>query len=118
MARTAEDLILLDSIVRINGTTTANGLLDDPVSCRVNINREFNFSGVRIGLPSDFGWEYPGLSAEVGLFPRVDAISAAYVFSAGKSRANGRNDDGFNSSKWACRNCADPPLQGIYHQRL
>ena len=66
MARTAEDLVLLDSVIRNNqGTTTANGAWDNPINCAVDVNRDLNLQGVRIGLPSTFGWVQPGISAEV-----------------------------------------------------
>ena len=57
MGRTIEDLILLDSILRNSGyNSTTNGALDTPVSCAVSVNPQFSLQGVRIGLPSNFGW--------------------------------------------------------------
>lgn len=66
MARTMEDLVLLDSIVRLsNFSSDAYGLLEEPVSCAIDVDRNFNLTGVRLGLPSTFGWQFPGLSEEV-----------------------------------------------------
>ena len=65
MGRTVEDLILLDSIVRnSNATTTMQGAVPNKLSCAVNVNRNLSLEGVRLGLPSTFGWGQ-GLSAEV-----------------------------------------------------
>ena len=65
--RTAEDLVLLDSILRSsNATTTAVGAIPEPVSCAVNVDRNMSLAGLRIGLPSNFGWVTPGISSEVG----------------------------------------------------
>lgn len=65
MARTARDLILLDSIVRKpNCTTDAKGAIETPVSCDVDVDLSFNLSGVRLGLPSTLGWNN-GISSEV-----------------------------------------------------
>ena len=56
MGRTAEDLVMLDSIVRTpNITTTGVGILPTPVSCDVNVDRNLSVAGLRIGLPSTFG---------------------------------------------------------------
>lgn len=56
MGRTAEDLVMLDSIVRTpNITTTGVGILPTPVSCDVNVDRNLSLAGLRIGLPSTFG---------------------------------------------------------------
>ena len=56
MGRTAEDLVMLDSIVRTpNITTTGVGILPTPVSCNVNVNRNLSLAGLRIGLPSTLG---------------------------------------------------------------
>ena len=63
--RTVEDVILLDSIVRRpNCSTTSMGALPTPVSCNVTVDRGLNLTGLRIGLPSTFGWA-KGLSSEV-----------------------------------------------------
>lgn len=65
MARTARDLILLDSIVRKpNCTTTAKGAIPSPVDCDVDVDLNFNLTGVRLGLPSTLGWNN-GISSEV-----------------------------------------------------
>lgn len=64
MAREINDLILLDSIVRMpNITTTGHGMIPEPVSCAAPITN-INLNGTRIGLPSTFGWA-TGLSGEV-----------------------------------------------------
>ena len=56
MGRTAEDLILLDSIVRTkNYSSTGEGMLPTAVSCNVSINSNLSLSGLRIGLPSNYG---------------------------------------------------------------
>ena len=67
MARTAEDLILLDSIVRDSSAeTTGNGAVAEPVACAAPVNESLTLSGVRLGLPSTFGWVTDGISLEVG----------------------------------------------------
>lgn len=64
MARDIDDLILLDSIVRMSSsTTTAHGMIAQPVSCAAPITN-ISLNGTRIGLPSTFGW-VTGLSGEV-----------------------------------------------------
>ncbi len=64
MARDIEDLILLDSIVRMpNMTTTGHGMIQDAVSCAAPITN-ISLNGTRIGLPSTFGW-VSGMSGEV-----------------------------------------------------
>lgn len=64
--RTMEDLILLDSIMRTPDTTTDElGGLPVPVSCDAPIDRSMNLTGLKLGLPSNFGWVNPGLSGEV-----------------------------------------------------
>ena len=64
MARTIDDLILVDNIVRSsNKTTTAHGMVPQPVSCAAPISN-ISLNGTRIGLPSTFGW-VTGLSGEV-----------------------------------------------------
>ena len=64
--RTMEDLVLLDSFMRTsNASTDELGLLPSPVSCAVDVDRSMNLSGIRVGLPSHFGWVDPGLSGEV-----------------------------------------------------
>ena len=69
--RTAEDLVLLDSIIRsANATTDAVGASpDNIVSCAVSVDTNMSLAGLRIGLPSNFGWVNPGLSAEVRKAP-------------------------------------------------
>lgn len=62
-----DDLILLDSIVRPeNCTTSVVGALPAPISCVPNITRDLNLTGLRLGLPSTFGWAQ-GISSEVRL---------------------------------------------------
>lgn len=64
MARTIDDLILLDSVVRQpDMTTTAHGMISEAVTCDAVISN-ISLNGTRIGLPSTFGWE-TGLSGEV-----------------------------------------------------
>ena len=66
MARTAQDLILLDSVIRSsNYSTTGFGSVPNPVSCAVSIDPDFSLEGVRLGLPSTLAWTSPGISAEV-----------------------------------------------------
>ena len=56
MGRTAEDLIMLDSIVRTkNYSSSGEGMLPGTVSCDVNVNTNLSLAGLRIGLPSNFG---------------------------------------------------------------
>lgn len=63
--RNVDDVILLDSIVRRpNCTTTSIGALSTPVSCAADVDRGLNLTGLRLGLPSSFGWE-AGISSEV-----------------------------------------------------
>jgi len=38
---------------------------DDPVPCAVHVDRNMALSGLRMGLPSNFGWVNPGLQGEV-----------------------------------------------------
>lgn len=71
MARTAGDLVLLDSIVRNSvAKTTGNGAVASALSCTVNVNSSMSLKGVRLGLPSTEGWvpsaTYDGISGEVG----------------------------------------------------
>ena len=57
---------MLDSIMRTPNTTTDElGGLPAPVSCDAPIDRGLNLSGLKLGLPSNFGWVNPGLSGEV-----------------------------------------------------
>ncbi len=71
MARTARDLILLDSIVRKpNCTTDSKGAIPEPVSCDVEVDLDFNLTGVRLGLPSTLGWNN-GISSEVITIPNI-----------------------------------------------
>lgn len=70
MARSAADLVLLDSIVRNSeANTTGTGAVATPLSCAVNVNRNMSLKGVRLGLPSTEGWvpsdTYDGISGEV-----------------------------------------------------
>lgn len=70
MARTAGDVVLLDSIIRNSGfNATANGAVPTPVSCAVDVNTSLSLRGLRLGLPSTFGWvpsdTYAGISGEV-----------------------------------------------------
>ena len=59
--------MLLDSIIRNSGAnTTGNGAVSEPISCAVDVNASLSLAGVRIGLPSTFAWQTPGISAEVG----------------------------------------------------
>ncbi len=69
MARTAGDLVLLDSIVRNSAAkTTGNGAVASALSCAVNVNSSMSLKGVRLGLPSTEGWvpsaTYDGISGE------------------------------------------------------
>lgn len=58
--------MLLDSIVRnSSANTTGNGAVRAPVSCAVEIDSSMTLEGVRIGLPSTFAWQTPGISEEV-----------------------------------------------------
>lgn len=64
--RTMEDLVMLDSVMRTPNTTTDElGGLPAPVSCDASIDRGLNLTGLKLGLPSNFGWVNPGLSGEV-----------------------------------------------------
>ena len=64
MTRKIDNLILLDSIVRMpNITITGHGVTPQPVSCAAPITN-INQNGTRIGLPSTFGW-VTGMSGEV-----------------------------------------------------
>lgn len=68
MGRTMGDLILLDSVLRSsNMTSTAVGAVPDPVACAARVDTNLNLSGLRLGLPSNFGWVHPGLSSQVSL---------------------------------------------------
>lgn len=70
--RTMEDLVLLDSVIRTqNATTDELGGLPVPVSCAANIDRSMNLTGLKLGLPSNFGWISPGLSGEVSTLPHL-----------------------------------------------
>ena len=63
---TMEDLVMLDSVMRTpHKTTDAFGGLPAPVSCDAPIDRSLNLTGLKLGLPSNFGWVHPGLSGEV-----------------------------------------------------
>ena len=64
--RTMEDLVMLDSVMRTPNTMTDElGGLPIPVSCDATIDRSMNLTGLKLGLPSNFGWVNPGLSGEV-----------------------------------------------------
>ena len=70
MARTAGDLVLLDSIIRNSAAnTTGKGAVATPLSCAVNVSSNMSLQGVRLGLPSTEGWvpsgSYDGISGEV-----------------------------------------------------
>ena len=70
MARTAGDLVLLDSVIRNSAAnTTGNGAVASPLSCAVDVNSSMSLRGVRLGLPSTEGWvpsdSYDGISGEV-----------------------------------------------------
>ena len=70
MARTAGDVVFLDSIIRNSGfNTTGNGAVPTALPCAVNVNTSLDLRGVRFGLPSTFGWvpsdTYDGISGEV-----------------------------------------------------
>ena len=66
MGRTMGDLILLDSVLRSsNMTSTAVGAIPDPVACAARVDTNISLSGLRLGLPSNFGWVHPGLSSQV-----------------------------------------------------
>ena len=70
MARTAGDLVLLDSVIRNSGAnTTGTGAVTTPLSCAVDVDRNMSLRGVRLGLPSTEGWvpsdSYDGISGEV-----------------------------------------------------
>ena len=72
MARTAGDVVLLDSIVRNNGfNTTGNGAVATAVPCAVTVNSSLSLRGLRLGLPSTLGWvpsdTYDGISGEVSI---------------------------------------------------
>ena len=84
--RTMEDLVMLDSVMRTPNTTTDElGGLPAPVSCDAPIERSLNLTGLKLGLPSNFGWVNPGLSGEVStpiptlflIFPLVIAFCRA-----------------------------------------
>ncbi|DBA75672.1 TPA: hypothetical protein ACH3X2_009037 [Trebouxia sp. C0005] len=80
MAREIDDLILLDSIVRMpNITTTGHGMIPQPVSCAAPITN-ISLNGTRIGLPSTFGW-VTGLSGEIvpAVNATINALKAAGV---------------------------------------
>ncbi|DBA99565.1 TPA: hypothetical protein ACH3X3_012144 [Trebouxia sp. C0006] len=66
MGRTMTDLITLDSILRSsNMTSTAVGSIPDPVACNAFIDPNITLKGLRLGLPSNFGWVNPGLSSQM-----------------------------------------------------
>lgn len=67
LARTADDLQLLDSVIRNSAaSTTGHGALATNVSCAAPRNSSLNsLRGVRLGLPSTFGWVTSGISEEV-----------------------------------------------------
>ena len=70
MARSAGDVVLLDSIVRNKGfNSTGNGAVATAVPCAVSVNTSLSLRGLRLGLPSTLGWvpsdSYDGISGEV-----------------------------------------------------
>lgn len=68
MGRTAEDLIMLDSIVRTkNYSSTGEGMLPTAVNCSVTVNSNLSLSGLRIGLPSNYG-EHPAVEPPAPAF--------------------------------------------------
>ena len=74
MARTAGDVILLDSIIRNNDfNSTGNGAVATAVPCAADVNTSLDLQGVRLGLPSTLGWvpsaTYDGISGEVSITP-------------------------------------------------
>ncbi len=76
MGRTMTDLITLDSILRSsNMTSTAVGSIPDPVACNAFIDPNITLKGLRLGLPSNFGWVNPGLSSQVSLLPCHDVYT-------------------------------------------
>jgi mandelamide amidase len=89
MGRTMDDLIMLDNILRNSGyNTTTNGALDTPVTCAVNVNSNYSLQGVRIGLPSNFGWTNspyaPAMQGEMAMIAnatlaKLQAAGAIFV---------------------------------------
>lgn len=78
MGRTAEDLIMLDSIVRTkNYSSSGEGMLPGTVPCDVNVNTNLSLAGLRIGLPSTFGWVTPGIDASISAI--VNAALAKFT---------------------------------------
>lgn len=72
LGRTIEDLVMLDSVMRTpHITTDAFGGLPVPVCCDAPIDRSLNLTGLKLGLPSNFGWVNPGLSGEVSPTPNL-----------------------------------------------
>lgn len=72
MGQTMGDLILLDSVLRSsNMTSTAVGAVPDPVACAARVDTNISLSGLRLGLPSNFGWVNPGLSSQVILALKI-----------------------------------------------
>ena len=72
-----EDLVLLDGLMRTpNAMTDELGALPVPVQCNAEVDRSFNLSGLKLGLPSNFGWVHPGLSGEVTV-PTSSCINKA-----------------------------------------
>ena len=66
MGRTMTDLITLDGILRSsNMTSTAVGAIPEPVACAPRGDADIDLKGLRLGLPSNFGWVHPGLSSQV-----------------------------------------------------
>ncbi|KAL3136240.1 hypothetical protein ABBQ32_007252 [Trebouxia sp. C0010 RCD-2024] len=82
MGRTMGDLVLLDSVLRSsNMTSTAVGAIPDPVACAARIEPNMSLSGLRLGLPSNFGWVNPGLSSQMANLTNMalDKLTAAGV---------------------------------------
>ena len=76
MGRTMTDLITLDSILRSSiMTSTAVGSIPDPVACAAFIDPNITLKGLRLGLPSNFGWVNPGLSSQVSSSPCHDVYT-------------------------------------------
>ncbi|KAL0036071.1 hypothetical protein WJX79_001223 [Trebouxia sp. C0005] len=76
MGRTMTDLITLDSILRSsNMTSTAVGSIPDPVACNAFIDPNITLNGLRLGLPSNFGWVNPGLSSQITSSSRHDVYT-------------------------------------------
>lgn len=81
--RTMDDLVLLDSFMRTpNASTDELGALPAPVQCSAEVDRSMNLTGLRLGLPSNFGWVTPGLSGEVSQQLANDLIAIVWTATA------------------------------------